>query len=352
MSNNLSIQSVLAERLRRQGLTQPLTEPTNYAALFRLLQPVSPIAYTRPGDPPRLVHRTTFDDGVETNAWRARRTIVKGRFLGGKVGYVFADDLELYANAFARPLARLTSVQRDVFEVVRREGPLTPRQIKEETERLSKHIGPALQRLQEAFLVYEDQVDDDWERAYYEFAAEWPAVQITQSQWAESARAVLRRFLESHVFATAEQFRDWSGFPSKQSGQLLAEMEHRREIVPHDLPGLGQGWLLAQDDELQSDGVPSGVFMLHMADGLVRSHATELKRRFGEHEVLQYLLIDGRFLGAVLGHWRIGPHDVDDIVVELPHQARDTRREAVLQAVQQVYRPPHHHVLRCFGQKL
>jgi hypothetical protein len=345
-----STQSVLAERLRRQCLTRPLIEPADYEALFRLLQPVSPIASTRPGDPPRLVHRTTFDDGVETQAMRARRAIVKGRFQGGSVGYVHAQDLEQYANAFARPLTTFTPVQQDIFELLQREGPLTPRQIKEETGVLIKHVGPALGRLQEAFLIYEDQVSDDWERAYYDFAGEWPGVQITEERREEAAHTVLLRFLEGHVFATAEQFKDWSGFPAKLLGRLLSVMEQRREIIPANLPGLGQGWLRAQDSEIQPGDVPPGVFMLHKADTLVRSHASELKRRFGKHETLQYLLIDGQFSGAVLGHWRFGPIDVEDIIVELPTAVRNARREAILQAVQQVYQPPHSRILHCFGQ--
>ncbi len=90
--------------------------------------------------------------------------------------------------------------------------------------------------------------------------------------------------------------------------------------------------------------------MLHKADGLVRSHASELKRRYGALEVLQYLLIDGVFAGAVVGHWRIGPHDVEDIVVELPSSQRQERQAAILQAVQQVYRPPDSQIRRCFGR--
>jgi DNA-binding MarR family transcriptional regulator len=319
-------------------------------ALFRLLQPVSPVAYSRPGDPPRLMHRTSFDDGVDTQAMRARRVIVKGRFQGGSIGYVYAQDLEQYANAFARPLKTLTPVQRDIFDLLQREGPLSPRQIKEETKVLIKHIAPALERLQEAFLIYEDQVSDDWERSYYDFAGEWPAIQIAEERREEAAYAVLLRFLEGLVFATAEQFKDWSGFAPRLLERLLSLMEQRGESVPANLPGLGQGWLRAQDRTLQAANVPPGVFMLHKADWLVKSHASELKRRFGEHETLQYLLIDGQFAGAVLGHWRIGPHDVDDILVELPAEVRSARREAILQAVQQVYRPPHSHILRCFGQ--
>lgn len=97
---NLSRKAILAERLRRQRLLKPAKTAADYAALFRLLQPVSPVYNTYPGNPPSLVHRVAFDDQATTSSWRERREIVKGRFLRGTIGYVFSDELELYANAF------------------------------------------------------------------------------------------------------------------------------------------------------------------------------------------------------------------------------------------------------------
>ncbi|MCX6377124.1 MAG: hypothetical protein NTU88_14010, partial [Armatimonadetes bacterium] len=71
--------------------------------------------------------------------------------------------------------------------------------------------------------------------------------------------------------------------------------------------------------------------------------------RFAGLEVLQYLLIDGDFLGAVCGHWRIGPHDVADIILELPAEERIARRDEIVEAVAWRYHPPSHHILRYDG---
>ena len=95
------LNTILAKRLRRQRLTDPLPSADSYLDLFRLLQPVSPVAFTRPGDPPRLMPRTRFDDGAEADRLRAQRRLVKGRFLGGNIGYVLAEDLALYARHFS-----------------------------------------------------------------------------------------------------------------------------------------------------------------------------------------------------------------------------------------------------------
>ena len=92
--------------------------------------------------------------------------------------------------------------------------------------------------------------------------------------------------------------------------------------------------------------------MLHRADPLVKSHASELKARFGGEEVLQYLLIDGEFVGSVCGHWRIGPHDVDNILVELPAKECTARKSKIIDAVAWNYSPPHHNILAYNGKKV
>jgi hypothetical protein len=342
--------TIFAERLRRQRFVEPLENPDDYTELFRLLQPVSPMASSVPGDPPRLVHRTAFDNGAVADGMRENRTIIKGRFLGGTVGYVLAEDLELYANAFRRQLSELSDMQQTVMNLLQYAGPLTPRQFKEETGFLNKQIMPALHRLQQAFLVYEDQVDSDWDRSWYDFATEWPEVNLDEGQWKSAAAEVLRRFLHAHVFATMEHLKDWSRFSSRPLKKLVDDVEGNNIIVPLKVEGLGEGWILAEDVSLKACTPQRSVFMLHKSDFLVRSHVSELKRRFGEYEVLQYLLIDGSFQGAVLGHWRIGPHDVDDIIVELPAAEIKGRCEEILKAVKWGYQPPRSNILNYDGE--
>lgn len=75
--------SIIYERLKRQRLLEPLADPKDiegYKKLFRLLQPVAPIFFSRPGNPPQLVHRTTFDDSIVSGHLREKKELVKGRF--------------------------------------------------------------------------------------------------------------------------------------------------------------------------------------------------------------------------------------------------------------------------------
>jgi len=319
----ISRDTILSERLRRQGLLEPVKTYEEYLALFALIGPVSPPYFAYPGSPPNITHRADFDDMELAGRFRERRELVKGRFLNKTLGYVLEGDLELYANAFRRPLEKQTWTQRQVFRALETAGPLTPRQLSEEIDLMNKEVMPALHRLQEAFLVYEDQLTTDWERGWYVFTAEWPEITIAEDRWEAAASEVLLRFLESHFFATAGQMKDWSGWANKDVKRLLDALAARGAILPVIVAGLGDGWMRAEDADLQADPARPTVFMLHKGDPLARSHASELKARYHGIEVLQYLLIDGAFQGAALGHWRIGPHDVDDIVVEycLPRNA-------------------------------
>ena len=344
----ISREAVFAERLRRHRLLDPVKTPDEYAGLFRQLQPVSPVYFSRPGDPPSLAHRATFDDRELAADWREKREIVKGRFLRGTIGYVFSEDLGLYANAFQRPLAKFNSNQQLVYDTLAHVGPLAPRQLKEETGLLNKELMPVLHRLQEAFLVYEDQVDEDWERAWHIFEREWPGVSIQPELCERAAKEVLRRFLHAHVFATLEQIKDWSGWPARDIKHLLGSLESDGLLIRRNIGGLGEGWIEQEPSDSQEP--PPLVFMLHKADPLVRANASELKERFAGLEVLQYLLIDGNFQGAVCGHWRIGPHDVEDIVLNSPEDERLTRKDEILEAVAWKYRPPSHHILRYDGR--
>ena len=344
--------AILAERLRRQRLLNPVQTHEEYLALFALLQPVSPPFFSYPGSPPNMTHRATFDDMELAGRFRERRELVKGRFLNKTIGYVRDTDLELYANAFCRPIGQMSWIQRRVYDALASTGPLTPRQLGEETDLMNKEIMPALHRLQEAFLVYEDQLTTDWERGWYIFASEWPDVTITPERCTAAAGEVLLRFLTSHVFATAQQIKDWSSWSVKDVKALLASLEDTGAITPVTIDGLGEGWLHSEDIDLPAIPNPPSVFMLHKADPLSRSHASELKERYHGQEVLQYLLIDGSFQGAVMGHWRIGPHDVDDITLDLPPDQRPLRREEIIRAVAWEYKPPSHNIIKYDGREV
>lgn len=346
--------TLAALRLQRHGLLRPARTEEEYDALFRQLQPVPPVYFTSPGDPPRLVYRVAFDDMEYNRDQRAQRNLVKGRFLSGTVGYVVADELELYICAYRKDMERLNPVEQRVYDTVLHSGPLNIRQIKEETGLLAKEITPILMKLQEAFLVFEDQNSDDWERAWYIFDRAWEDVDIRRWPREHAVGQVLLRFLQANLFASEASMRSWSRISAKDIRGAVQLLLERGEIVAMDGPQ-ERGYVRAEDMAAlmkPAPEVPPTVFSLHRADPLVRAQEHLLKKRFTDAEVLQYVLVDGQFRGAAYGHWRFAPYDVDDIQLTLDPHEQAARRDAILAAVADQYPPPRHNIIKYGGVEL
>ncbi len=76
--------------------------------------------------------------------------------------------------------------------LLKREGPMNIGLMKELTGRLVKEITPALHKLQEAFLVFEDQADNEWDRAWYLMEGEFPELNLSLPRGEAVEAAVLR----------------------------------------------------------------------------------------------------------------------------------------------------------------
>lgn len=339
--------------MERQGLSAPVSGESGYIELFRRLQPVSPVYYSMPGSPPRLCCRSSDDDADMAASLRRRRQVVKGRFRTGQIGYIAADDLELYGTAFRRPLARVGETEQLLLDTMRATGPLSPRHLREETGLLNKQIMPALHRLQRAFAVFEDQEDDRWDRPWCLFASEWPDLDLDRLPWDQAAAEVVERFLAGYVFATEGQIKAWSGFGVAVLRRLLDRMAVAGALTRVQAGGLGEGWVRTVDREERAS-VPArpSTRVMHRSDPLVIPLADQLRERYCGREVLQYLLIDGEVRGAVCGHWRIRAHDVEDVTVDLTPAEAARRRDEVLEAVALHYAPPDSHILHYMGQRL
>ncbi len=346
--------SIRALMMERQCLSKPADNKEKYIQLFRLMQPVAPTFFSRPGDPPCLVHRVDFDDKLHNDILRGKRGIVKARFQGGNIGYVAVEDFELYIAAFKKPIEKLNFKQKYILDVITHTGPLGCKQIKEETGILNKEITPVLHRLQEAFLVYEDQVDSEWDRAWYNFENEWYDIDINKYSQKDAIKQILLKFLKCNVFSKLQGIKDWFKLPMKDIKEALQELEAEGEIVEIGVEGT-IGWMRKDDFTLLSNSefiIKPSVFMLHKSDFLVKSNESMLKQKYKGLEVLQYLLIDGEFKGVVLGHWRIGPYDVEDIITELPEQERECRKVEIINAVAWYYKLPFSNIKKYHGKEM
>lgn len=350
----LNYDTIIGQRLKRQRLFNPLEYIGNdgeYIGLFRQLQPVSPVYNTRPGDPPKLVHRTEFDDEVVSAKLREQNKIVKGRFCSGRIGYVVDVDLELYATAFQKPLRRALPIHDDIMELLRNSGGMSKDQLKQELNYYpAREISKALETLQAAFLVYENQPDGDWDTGWFDFATEWFEVETDRVKHIESVAEVTHRFIKSMVFATLVNIKSWSGFPTKVIEEVVKTLVTDETIVATEITGLGKGFMSKEDSlGFDAEAIPDSIFMLDKSDILVRAHLSELQKQFKGYEVLEFLLIDGQFKGAVLGHWGFGPYDIDDIVLELSSNEILSRKDEIIHAVRRRYSAEHHAIVNYNG---
>ncbi|MCL1793915.1 MAG: hypothetical protein FWG34_08595 [Oscillospiraceae bacterium] len=323
--------NITALRMERQHLAHKAGE-SEYIGLYRDTQPGQNVYWNGFGDPPSLTYRADFDD-IEFNRGRQRtHALVKGRFAGGNLGWIMPEDLELFAAAFIKPIDRLSPAQAVLMELVGREGPLSIQQMKEETGMLVKEITPALHRLQEAFLIYEDQYDGEWDRGWHAFPDMFPDLDLAKYSRPDALKILLQRFAFRHVCFDAKMAKSFYRLPEKDikaaiadlaEGGILAETEH--------------GYILREDAktlESCAADMPKSAYAMHRGDFLVKSSEHLLKERYAHKypDTLYYMLIDGEFRGAAAGKFRYTP-EVEDVVLDLPEDEAAARKDEILRAV-------------------
>lgn len=334
----ISKENILRLFLLRQHLIEKAS-PSVYDGLFRAMSPVSTLYWTRPGDPPTLVHRADFDDIYYNDARRSRREIIKGRFQKGGVGYICSDEMELFAGLYRTDLGKLSKKEFEILDLLEHEGSLNIHELKEVTGMYVKDITPILHRLQEGFRVYEDQRDREWDRSWYAFENEFPEVDIKRYSRIEALKIVLLRFAEMHVFFDLEMAKAFYQLPKADIDQALQELVEEDALVPVQVAEK-KGFMSKSDAaNLSSEDLPAqpgSVVILHRSDFLVKSHEPALKKQFTDpdHGLLFYILIDGEFRGALFGRFTFGPIEVRKIKIQLPEESFITRKQEILLAIQ------------------
>jgi len=137
--------AVINLMMERQGLAQTLPE-SEYERVFRLFSPVHTRFWIRPGVPPVIQHRFSFDTEDYNRALRRDRTIIKGRFQSGRIGYVITEELPLFVAAYGKPLKEKTFTEELVLRVLQDEGPMSIKMMAEICEAPSKYVAAALKR--------------------------------------------------------------------------------------------------------------------------------------------------------------------------------------------------------------
>lgn len=333
----MDAQKIISLRMERQFLAGKKANEEEYISLYRDTQPGQNLYWHGFGEPPLLSFRANFDD-IEFNRQRQlKRQLIKGRFAGGNLGWIMKEDLELFAAVYRKPIKTFTENQLKVWELIEREGPFNIQQLKTDTGLLVKQLTPILHRLQEAFLIYEDQYDGEWDRGWYRFKEMFPDADLERYTKREALKELIKRFAYRLVLFDTKMVKSFYMVPEKDIKAAVQELVSENVVIECE-----NGFILKNDLELLENFDPkpiTGILVMHRNDFLVRANEHSLKEMVNallddpdyDHEILQYLFIDGEFHGATLGHFRYGPYDMNDIVCDLPDVEK--RREEIIKAV-------------------
>lgn len=330
---------IVSLRMERQHFIKKAGEK-EYIDLYRDMQPGQNVYWNGFGQPPTLSFRADFDD-IEFNRERqGKRELVKGRFAGGNLGWIVPEEMELFAALYRKPLANPTWEQEQILDLIEKAGPFNIQQLKEETGMLVKQITPILHRLQEAFLIYEDQYDGEWDRGWYRFEEMFPEMKLDRYTRNEALKIVLQRFAYRMVWFDIGMAKSFYKIPEREIKAAVVQLVEEGVLMSEN-----NGYLLAGDVELLKNYEPVEmhfVYPIHRNDILYKAQEHILKEKAKvwtegltyDHEPLQYLLIDGEFRGASVGHFRNGPYDLNDIVCDLPDA--ENRQEEIIEAIREV----------------
>lgn len=350
---------MLRLRMERQHLTNPADEE-EYLALYRDTQPGQNVYWHGFGEPPVMSFRTDFDDKEYNRIRRQNRQIVKGRFQGGNLGWIVSEDMELFACMCRKPLTDPSPEQLLILRIIDQEGPMNIQQLKEETGLLVKEITPALHRLQEAFILYEDQFDGEWDRGWYRFEEMFPEVDPERYTGKEALKIVLKRFAFRMVWFHTDMAKSFYRLPAKDIKAAVKELCKEGHLTEYAGGYLGcEDQALLTEREMQAAAEEAGreaaeslqkdvqfhrILIMHRNDILIKAFEHEWKAKYREYkiesrerwpeasdfEILYLILTDGEIHGAVLGKFKYGPYIIEDIVVDEEYVCR---REEILEAV-------------------
>jgi len=337
---------IIALRMKRQHLTQKVTAD-EYAALYRDTQPGQNVYWNGFGDPPSMSYRVRFDDKEYNRSRQQNRQLIKGRFQSGNLGWIMPEDLELFAGLYLKPLTKPTELQLMILELIQREGPMDIPLIKEMTGLLVKKITPVLHRLQQAFLIYEDQNSFYWneedsmsgmERDWYQFSEMFPNVNLNKYTKQDALKIILQRFAYRQVWFDLEMAKSFYKLSTCEIKKAIMALVGEGILVELD-----EGYILYDDSELletyEAEMLPF-IYAMHRNDFLVKSNENHLKEKYTHDypDTLYYLLINGEFKGVVVGKFRYTP-EIEDIILDSSYENALLKKDEIIQAVRNLCGP-------------
>ena len=344
MNNTIIPQEkITALRMQKQYLANQKANKKEYDQLFKDMSPVPVRYWSAPGDPPSISSRADFDDYQYNYKRRQNRDIVKGRFQNGSVGYVAFEEFELFIGLYKKDRGRLSRMQFELLDLIEHEDGITIGRMKKATGWFVKDITPELHKLQEAFLIFEDQTDNEGDRMWFTMESVFPEIDTKKYTQLDALKTVLLRFAKLNIIFDASSARSFYKISLNIIKEAADSLVNSGELINYN----GRYMLKSDFDYLNSSEsnnlkLEKSVIVLHRNDFLVKSNENIeqqdprlLNKRFSHEKfgILQYILIDGEFHGALCGNFRFGPAELEDIVLDLPEDEKISRKSEILDAV-------------------
>ena len=189
--------------------------------------------------------------------------------------------------------------------------------------------------------MFEDQVDDEWDRAWYLLSDELGIDETPEYTKEEAQKMLLHRFFKAHVFVTPEMVRNFTGFKVAEVKALMNAGLEAGEYQPAEKMG-ESGYILCEDIETlenTADEAPDTLFIMDNNDFLVRAHTKSLKKAFLEkpYKNLYYVLYRGQFIGAVQGRFTFTFDELEDVQLESEYVDDKQLKKRIIEALYTMY---------------
>lgn len=144
---------------------------------------------------------------------------------------------------------------------------------------------------------------------------------------------IVQRFAYRQVLFDIDMIRSFYRLPKKEITTVVKMLLNENLLLEFD-----NKYILKDDFDVLKHyrfKPVRSIYAMHRNDFLVKSNEYWLKKKYkhSKYDTLQYLLIDGEFRGACVGHFRNGPYDLEDVIVDLPQADAVARKSEILESI-------------------
>ena len=205
-------------------------------------------------------------------------------------------------------------------------------------------------------MLFEDQVDKDKDRAWYLLEDEFDEMDFSHWSQESAIREVIRRYLYLNVTGDLEGVKSFTKLTNKDIKTAIEVMMNKGEIIEVMIEGMSMMMLTGDEPAVEktSETIPDKIYLLDNNDYLVKSIDLKLKKQFEKspYKTIAYICIKGVIVGRLLGYFRFGPNDLEDVELELMDELKEAYRDRILDLIEESYEGEENYLKRYCGNEL